>query len=635
MSQNLYLALGGVGLALLALFCFKETFRKGVLGFVWRHKFLFGVPAALFLLALNVVGFSGTIAALPLMVQLIVQLTMAVLFMGLQFGAMMYFMSRARVYWIMPGDSPVSFDDYRGNPAVLERAREVVQMLKAHKNPEVKKTGVQPVRGLLLEGPPGTGKSYLGQCIANEAGVPFAYCSSPSLQSAFMGMSAMTVWRLYKKANRYASDPRFGAAIIFMDEIDAVGRSRGNDGPGGMMGGMMMGGGSSQILNEILTQMDPPPVVKGWKLKMKRALYRLFGRKLPKVERETVLTVGATNLVSTLDAALLRPGRFDRHITVDHPDSDGRLDILQYYFGKMANTLSEEQVHRIKRRTTGYSPVALKHIINEGLIIALTEGRMAATLEDVLRAQNIHEFGVPQPIRSMSEEEKRLIAYHEAGHALVAVLLWTMMVVEIATIIRRGGALGLVGSKPDRERYTRTKEQILQWIDVCVASRAVEEVFLGLQMNGFSGDLQSATQAAVGMIGAYGMGTRMISYAALGGNAMASVANEAASLIEARFKLIKEFVGRNPKAIHAIANALLEQGDIDGPEVIRIVRENAEFVPAEGQTLADALPEILDEDETIACRSAWNAERALKHAKRGEKDGDKEDTSKPAAESQS
>jgi ATP-dependent Zn protease len=618
--------------ALAGLLCFKESFRKGTLGFIWRHKWLFGIPLAIFMFTLSAVGLQGTISFLPLMFQILIQLVMAVLFMGLQFWAMMYFMSRARVYWIMPGDSPVSFEDYRGNPEVLERAREVVRMLKAHKNPEVKKTGVQPVRGLLLEGPPGTGKSYLGQCIANEAGVPFAYCSSPSLQSAFMGMSAMTVWRLYKKANTFASDPRYGACILFMDEIDAIGQARSRqDGPGGMMGGMMMGGGS-QILNELLTQMDPPPVVKSWKLKIKRAFLKLFGKSLAKVERECVLTVGATNLVSTLDAALLRPGRFDRHITVDKPDADGRRDILTYYLGKKSNDVTAEQVERLVRRTSGYSPVELSHVVNEGLIRALSDGRKVASLEDIMHAQNVHEFGVPQPIRSMAPEEKERIAYHEGGHAVMAVLGRHTMKVEIATIIRRGGALGLIGSKQDRERYTSTKKEMLEHIDVCVASRAVEELFLGMQMSGFSGDLNQATRMALSMIGAVGMGSRMISYAALGGSGMARIADEAATLIEARFKLVKEFIERNRKAVDAAAKAMLEHGDVDGPEIEKIILDTAEFKIPDGKDLVDILPGILDDEETTRCRSFWCAKLAAKDAKKGKKSERDEDDETPKPE---
>src|SRR5439155_13870190 len=205
--------------------------------------------------------------------------------------------------------------DYKGNPEVLEAAKQVVTLLRGAK--EFKDMGGEAIRGLLLVGNPGTGKSYLGQCIATEAGVPFGYMSAPSIQGMFMGMGTMRVMGLYGKARKLAQ--KYGACILFIDEIDAIGKSRSGM-PGMGMGGMMMGGGGG-ALNELLNQMDPLPR-DSWKVR----LLRRFGLRRRKADMKPVLTMAATNIAEVLDQALLRPGRFDRKITVDLPDGDGRRE---------------------------------------------------------------------------------------------------------------------------------------------------------------------------------------------------------------------------------------------------------------------------------------------------------------------
>src|SRR5579859_4376877 len=271
------------------------------------------------------------------------QLMFAVFFMIVQFAALFYFLGRPRIYWIYPGETGVGFKDYRGNPEVLEVASRIVTLLRGVK--EFKSMGGQVTRGVLLVGPPGTGKSYLGQCISTEAGVPFGYLSAPSIQGMFMGMDVMRIWGLYNKARKLAR--KYGGCILFIDEIDAIGRARGGMGGMGMgaMGGMFGGGGGG--LNQLLTEMDPLPRDDGRITKLKRRL----GMKIPKAEVPLVLTMGATNLAQTLDAALLRPGRFDRKIFVDYPDYDGRKEIIKYYLDKVAHEdldldrLSSETIH--------------------------------------------------------------------------------------------------------------------------------------------------------------------------------------------------------------------------------------------------------------------------------------------------
>jgi len=611
-----------IGLVLLGLplawlifqLVFNDKFRTSLTSLAWRGRLVFLLVGGLAFFFISVIGLQATMQLIPQAFSLLFQLLYAVFFMVIQFGAMMWFMSRARVYWIMPGESPVTFEDYKGNPEVLDRAKEIVEIMKAAKDPKVKKMGISTIPGLLLEGPPGTGKSYLAQVIAGEAGVPFAYASAPSLQSAFMGMSAMTIMRLYGKARKYSDDPRYGACILFLDEIDAIGQKRdgGQGGPMGMMGGMMMGGGS-QILNELLTQMDPPPTTRGM-LKYTNAIRGFFGKKAIKANKANVLTIGATNRVSILDEALLRPGRFEQRITVDLPSADGRQEIFDYYLGKAQHVLAHEDVQRLVRRTQGYTPVAIKKIINQGLINALRNGRDAANLVDVMLAQNVHEFGAPQPIISMPLWEKKRIADHESGHGVAAVILRKQMGVEIATIIRRGGALGLVGSKPIADLYTQTKEDMLQNLYVCLGSRAVEELKHHMQMTGFAGDLQTATAIGMHMVGAVGMGTDLISYASIGMGASPIIINQVKEINKLSFRLVKEFLKRNMEAVNALSDALIEQGDIDGPEVIRIVREHAKFQPEE--PLHVALRELLSDEEFARLDSFFSEELGEHDAKR-------------------
>src|SRR2546423_2889277 len=229
------------------------------------------------------------------------QIAFAVLFIVIQFAALFWFLGRPRLYWVMPGETGVNFDDYKGNPEVLEAARRIVLLLQGVK--EFREMGGAPVRGLLLSGDPGTGKSYLAQCMSTEAGVPFAYASAASFRAMFIGMDVLMIKRLYNKARRLARD--YGGCVVFMDEFDAIGMSRSRSGGGTMaMGGGLFGAmGGTGGLNELLMQMDPPNIETGWFKKILRTL----GLSHSRVQAEPVLTVGATNIPDSLDPALLRP----------------------------------------------------------------------------------------------------------------------------------------------------------------------------------------------------------------------------------------------------------------------------------------------------------------------------------------
>ncbi|MBV8084217.1 MAG: AAA family ATPase, partial [Chloroflexi bacterium] len=250
-----------------------------------------------------------------LILQLLFQLLFAAMFLIIQFGALFLFLGRGRVYWIEPGESGIYFKDYKGNREVLEVATRVVTLVRGVR--AFKEMGGEVSRGLLLVGPPGTGKSYLAQAISAEAGVPYCYASAPGFQNMFMGIGNLRVMMLYNKARKKAA--KYGACILFIDEIDALGAARSSNMGGGMMGGFMGMGGGSGMLNELLQQMDPPNIETG---AIKKFLRRI-GLRRKKATPPPVLTIGATNLPEVLDAALLRPGRFDRQIRIDKPDFDG------------------------------------------------------------------------------------------------------------------------------------------------------------------------------------------------------------------------------------------------------------------------------------------------------------------------
>lgn len=523
----------------------------------WRKFFLWLIVIGLVFLYVYTGGSTVQNVAITI-ASLLIQLLFAMMFMIIQFVALFWFLARGRTYWILPGETGATWDDYRGNPEIVDNAKRIVTLLRGVK--DFKEMGGEAIRGFLLCGPPGTGKSYLAQVIANEAQVPFAYASAPSFQNMFMGVGNMKVMGLYKKARKLAQV--YGACIIFIDEIDAIGMKR--QGGGLAMGGMLGMGGGSGLLNELLIQMDPPNIDNTKFAK----LLRMFGLRRKKAERPAVLTIGATNLPDVLDSALLRPGRFDRQLWVDSPDYDGRIDIFQYYLKKVKSdeTLTPEKA---ALDTIGYSPAQIKHIVNESVIIAHQRGAQLASYLDFRVAMETYEWGLKQPLRSMSDDEKRNVAYHEAGHAVAQYLLKPHERVWKVTIIRRGNALGLAATKPTHERYNRSDSEILASIQVCLAARAVEEEFLGKKLNGVTSDLQQATNMAGSYFGLVGMGDELFSFLATGSlaEALKSLRPKINELLKDQMQQVKQLVREHGEFVHVIADELLKQGDLTGEDI--------------------------------------------------------------------
>ncbi len=503
------------------------------------------------------------------------QIAFAIVFVIVQFAAIFWFLGRSRVYWIMPGETGVGFADYRGNPDILEVARRIVLLLKGVKH--FRDMGGEVHRGLLLVGPPGTGKSYLAQCIATEAGVPFCYASAPSFQAMFFGISNLKVMMLYGKARALAR--KFGACIVFIDEIDAIGAGRaGGQSMGGM--GSFMGGGSG-LLNELLMQMDPPRLDDG----PRNRLLRKMGLRAKGAERPAVLTMGATNMPQVLDTALVRPGRFDWKIAIDAPDFDGRKEILEYYLVKVAHD-PNLAVDRLAHETIGYTPASLKYIINEAVVVAHFDGRDLMEYKDFVLAREMYEWGIRQPIRSMSLEERSRIAYHETGHAIAQVKLLPKEMLVQVTIVRHGQALGITGSKPAEEVYGYSVDELMAQIQVFLAGKAAEQVYLGTEFTGAGSDLQQATRIAGAVVGHYGMHGSLYSSGALGEGPDPRMRREIDRILEDEFKKVKHLLIEYRESADEIVKRLLERDDLLGDEVIEIIanqdRERANSLNGKG-----------------------------------------------------
>lgn len=494
-----------------------------------------------------------------------------------QFVAIFWFLSRSRTYEIMPGSEGVSFADYKGQPELLEQAKQIVTLLRGVSKFE--KAGGEPLTGVLLEGPPGTGKTWLAKAISTEAGVPFFYVDTSSLQGMFVGTGAMKVGTMFRKARNAAK--QYGASVIFLDEIDTVG-SRGGVSTvgGGQNGGMGGGGDMSGLLSTLLVQMDGFSSEHGWRANLKARFYRLILRRDPPKPEKRVLIIGATNRVAALDPALLRPGRFDKKLRVDPPDMAGRAELFKYYLKRMAHDDSMVPA-MLATETPGYSPADIKYLLNESLRYALFKGRAYITYNDFRLAQPEHEMGIRSPIKHMSPEANRRLAFHEAGHAVAVRLFMPHHRIARITIIRQGEAFGHVSHYPAKDVFQGmlTVEKLENYMKVFVAGKAGEIEFCGMaeQTLGVGGDFGSIRgmlwqMAMAGMLGPLGGALgRPQDMSQTGGSGTSAPSPEMAHAMEEEFQKIltdtRKALRENGHIMTALVERLLAKGEMLADEV--------------------------------------------------------------------
>ncbi|MGA2520718.1 MAG: AAA family ATPase [Acidimicrobiales bacterium] len=486
-----------------------------------------------------------------------------------------------------PSEITVSLDDVRGAPVLVDEVVKTLNLFLAHRT-FAEHMGGSARRAILFEGPPGTGKTYMAKAMAREAGVPFLFVSSSAFQSMFYGQTNRKIRSYFKELRTYAR--REGGAIGFIEEIDAIGGARGGMGTGRHHDGV------AGVVNELLIQLqsfDQPPAG----VRLKGALVDVVnawlppGRHLrkPVAPPANILVIGATNRADDLDPALVRPGRFDRSIYFDLPSKAGRREILDYYLDKKAHDADLDDPARrdtLAAMTFGYSPVMLEHLLDEALVWALRRDAPALSWADIQQAKMTEEIGLAQPVE-YAEAERRTIATHESGHATVAWLVGKGRKMEVLSVVKRKDALGLLSHSEEEERFTKTRSEIMALIQIAFGGMAAEELFFGETSSGVAADLQAATTAACQMVGSLGMGSTLISSAALDmpGNIVAKVtANDAGReevdrmLHEAKDD-VRAMLEANRHIVEALRDALLERDELVGVEIIDVIKAAAAAAP--------------------------------------------------------
>jgi cell division protease FtsH len=465
-------------------------------------------------------------------------------------GAMGFGRSKARL--LTENKNRVTFEDVAGVDEAKEELQEIVDFLK---DPgKFQKLGGKIPKGALLIGPPGTGKTLLARAIAGEAGVPFFTISGSDFVEMFVGVGASRVRDMFEQAKKNAP------CIIFIDEIDAVGRHRGAG----------LGGGNDereQTLNQLLVEMD------GFEA------------------NEGIILVAATNRPDVLDPALLRPGRFDRQVVVPNPDLNGREKILRVHMRNVP-LATDVNVKTIARGTPGFSGADLANLVNEAALMAARKNRRMVTQADFEEAKDKVMMGAERKSMAMSDEEKRLTAYHEGGHALIALSVPSADPVHKATIIPRGRALGMVMQLPEADRYSMRFQQMTSNLTILMGGRVAEELIFGKEniTSGAASDIEQATRLARAMVTRWGFSDKLgvVAYGenqeeVFLGHSVARTQNISAEtakvidaeikrLIQAAFDEARNILTSRLEDLHTLAKALLEYETLSGEEIIKVLQ---------------------------------------------------------------
>ena len=471
--------------------------------------------------------------------------------------------SNAKMY--MQKETGISFKDVAGEDEAKESLVEIVDFL--HNPAKYTAIGAKLPKGALLVGPPGTGKTLLAKAVAGEAQVPFYSLSGSDFVEMFVGVGASRVRDLFKQAGQTAP------CIIFIDEIDAIGKSRDN----------RYGGNDEreQTLNQLLSEMDGFDASKG------------------------IMVMGATNRPEILDPALLRPGRFDRRIIVEKPDLKGRVNILKVHAKdvKLDNTVDFDE---IALATSGAVGADLANMMNESAITAVKHGREKVSQKDLFEAVEVVLVGKEKKDRILSKEERRIVSYHEVGHALVAAIQKDSEPVQKITIVPRTmGALGYVMQVPEEEKYLNTKSELHAMIVEFLAGRAAEELVFETVTTGASNDIEKATKIARAMVTQYGMSEKFglmglarqenmyLSGRAVlecGDDTATEVDTEVSRILKECYEEAKKILSENRYALDEIAKFLIEKETITGKEFMKIlsdVREKEASSSEEGKEISE------------------------------------------------
>jgi cell division protease FtsH len=482
---------------------------------------------------------------------------------------------------IRPGETTVGLDDVVGIDGIKAEVVRSINLFLAHQTFR-DAMGGSARRGVLFEGPPGTGKTFVAKAMAKEAHVPFLFVSASAFQSMFYGQTNRKIRSYFKQLRKYAHTE--GGAIGFIEEIDAIGASRRGMGGGG-------GEGNSGVVNELLVQLqsfDKPS--RGQRLSglwidmFNRYLPSEWQMKKPTVVPANVLIVGATNRRDDLDPALIRPGRFDRSIFFGLPGRQARAEIVAYYLGKKAHE-EELDAHgaadTVAGMTFGYSPASLERLMDEALVIALTHGRSAMTMSDVAEAKMLVELGVTEA-SVYTPEEKIRVATHEAGHATVAYFVGQSRQLDVLSIVKRRDSLGLLQHSDIEERFTQSQDELDALLQIAMGGLVAEEHWFEHVSTGPASDLAAATSIGAQMIGACGMGESLISIAAAGDGALSGglidkvlsdkvTRAELDALLLSSRDAARQIVTDHRNVVEALRDALLERDELVGTDITDVI----------------------------------------------------------------
>ncbi|MFZ5763625.1 MAG: ATP-dependent zinc metalloprotease FtsH [Thermodesulfobacteriota bacterium] len=464
-------------------------------------------------------------------------------------GMMTLGKSKAKI--IAQTDLGVNFESVAGQEEAKQELAEVIEFLKTPE--KFTRLGAKIPKGILLVGPPGTGKTLLAKAVAGESGVPFFSISGSDFIEMFVGLGAARVRDLFEQANAKAP------CIVFIDELDSLGKARGT----GMLGGHDE---REQTLNQLLAEMDGFEVNKG------------------------VVILAATNRPEILDPALLRPGRFDRHILVDRPDLKERVAILKVHT-KGIKLAPGVELGVIARRTPGFTGADLANLVNEATLLAVRQGREDVSHEEFEAAIDRIVAGLEKKNRVLNEQEKKTVAYHETGHALIATFRQTAEKVHKISIVPRGiGALGYTMQLPTEDRFLMSRTELLEKIDVLLGGRAAERIIFGEITTGAQNDLQRATEIARSMVAMYGMNEKLgqVTYQQpanqflqqglfqqkeISDQTARLIDEEVRRIIEERMAGVEQTLAEQRPLLEKIAKTLLEKEALDDEEFKALLPE--------------------------------------------------------------